>query len=103
MDDPHMIAFVYMDAGDLAQDPIIGKRLRPERIHLELGRRPRIRAGRDLGSLRHRRAPLRRNVARRKIDHLWRRSRSSLLPLTRSRPDDGQAGQGERREEICNS
>ena len=37
MNDPDMIALVHMNAGNLTDKPVIGKRLRPERIHLELG------------------------------------------------------------------
>src|SRR5215471_11487239 len=35
MNDPHMVAPVDGDADDGADDPVIGKRLRPTRIHVE--------------------------------------------------------------------
>ena len=35
MNDPHHVLFVHPDADRLAQYPVIGKCLRPERVHFE--------------------------------------------------------------------
>ena len=41
VEEPYVIFAVDEDRGDLAEDPVIGKRLRPVRIHLEARRRRR--------------------------------------------------------------
>ena len=49
MDDPDVIALVDPDADRIAEQPVVGQRLRPERIHLEARRlraRPALGSGR---------------------------------------------------------
>jgi hypothetical protein len=38
LDDPDMVLRIHRHPGHLAQDPVVGQRLRPERIDLEVGR-----------------------------------------------------------------
>ena len=47
MDDPHVIALVDPDADRVAEHPVVGQRLRPQRVHFESRR---LRAGLRLGS-----------------------------------------------------
>jgi hypothetical protein len=89
MNDPNMVAFVYMDAGNLTDKPVIGQGLRPERIHLELRNGLRFHTSRNLRALRHRRAPFRRNAPWREVHRPGRRCCHGLLGLNGAQPGDG--------------